>query len=160
MKNYINKSVLEALKVKFGNLFATEILQEVAEDRSKDIADDVAKLIEQRAAKGVSKSFIIKKYLVDDTAKKKKSDSTNKAKTASDTEQKAVPTSPQSDANIELKAATTPDQTDVDKVLEELSSIDLDDTQTIDELTSNSPSNDADLSCDESNLTGGLADAN
>lgn len=68
MKKEINKSVLEVLTMKFGNLFAPEVLQKVAEDRANVIIGEVVTLIKDRAAKGVSKSAIIKQYLVDSPA--------------------------------------------------------------------------------------------
>jgi len=86
MKNEINKSVMDALTIKFGNLFASDVLKKVAGDRSNIIADDVCNFIKNRATKGVSKSFIIREYLVDSTPIQKKSDTTSGEDKTSDSQ--------------------------------------------------------------------------
>jgi hypothetical protein len=84
MKNDINKAVLDALELKFGGIFASEILQKVADDGVKVVEEDVAKLIKSRAVKGVSKSSIIKQYLVEPAPVSSKTDASSKSKKTPD----------------------------------------------------------------------------
>ena len=86
MKTEINKAVMDALTIKFGNLFASDILKKVAEDKSKVIADGVRNYIQKNAITGVSKSFILRQYLVDSLPIQKKSDTISSSDNTSDSQ--------------------------------------------------------------------------
>lgn len=65
MNKKIYNLALSSLRDNFGGYYSDEILQKVATDRVAVILNEVNNLIANRATKGVSKSYIYKKYLVD-----------------------------------------------------------------------------------------------
>lgn len=65
MTKKIYNLTLSSLRNNFGGYYSDEILQKVATDRVEVILNEVNNLIADRATKGVSKSYIYKKYLVD-----------------------------------------------------------------------------------------------